>query len=50
MALANLYVQFKQDPEAENLSKQLRELGYHVDDVRIEHRLSHLEHRIPNTW
>ncbi len=36
MALANLYVQFKQDPEAESLSKQLRELGYHVDDVRIE--------------
>ena len=36
MALANLYVQFKQDPEAENLRKHLKELGYSIDDVRIE--------------
>ena len=36
MALANLYVQFKQDPEAESLFDQLRELGYNVDGVRIE--------------
>ena len=36
MALANLYVQFKQDPEAENLLKQLKDLGYSVDGLRIE--------------
>jgi len=36
MALANLYVQFKQDPEAENLLKSLKELGYKVHGVRIE--------------
>jgi len=36
MALANLYVQFKQDPEAETLLKHLKELGYRVDEVRIE--------------
>jgi len=36
MALANLYVQFKQDPEAENLLGRFKELGYRVDDLRIE--------------
>ena len=36
MALANLYVQFKQDPEAENLLKGLKELGYCLDGLRIE--------------
>jgi len=36
MALANLYVQFKQDPEAENLLKGLRDLGYSLDGLRIE--------------
>ena len=36
MALANLYVQFKQDPEAESLFDQLKELGYSINGVRIE--------------
>jgi phosphoribosylformylglycinamidine synthase II len=36
MALANLYVQFKQDPEAENLLKGLKELGYSLSGLRIE--------------
>jgi phosphoribosylformylglycinamidine synthase len=36
MALKNLYVQFKQDPEAENLLKSLKELGYSTRDLRIE--------------
>ncbi len=36
MALANLYVQFKQDPEAENLLKGLKDLGYALDGLRIE--------------
>lgn len=36
MALANLYVQFKQDPEAENLLAKLKDLGYSVDGLRIE--------------
>jgi phosphoribosylformylglycinamidine synthase len=45
MALANLYVQFKQDPEAANLLHRLRELGYRVDGVRIE-RVIRLEGEI----
>ncbi|HUV03838.1 MAG TPA: AIR synthase-related protein [Armatimonadota bacterium] len=36
MALANLYVQFKQDPEAENLLKHLKGLNYRLDGLRIE--------------
>jgi phosphoribosylformylglycinamidine synthase len=36
MALANLYVQFKQDPEAENLFARFRELDYRLDGLRIE--------------
>lgn len=36
MALANLYVQFKQDPEAENLLHHMRELGYKLNGIRIE--------------
>ncbi|MHB0912232.1 MAG: AIR synthase-related protein [Armatimonadota bacterium] len=36
MALANLYVQFREDPEAENLLARLRELGYRIDDLKIE--------------
>ena len=42
MALANLYVQFTQDPEAENLLARMRELGYQFDGVRIE-RVMRLE-------
>ena len=36
MALSNLYIQFKQDPDAESLRKRLKDLGYSVDDLRIE--------------
>ncbi|MHB1001369.1 MAG: AIR synthase-related protein [Armatimonadota bacterium] len=36
MSLANIYVQYKQDPEAENLYHHLMELGYNLDGVRIE--------------
>ena len=36
MTLANLYVQFKQDPEADNLLHHVKELGYSVSGVRIE--------------
>ncbi|MCX6377097.1 MAG: hypothetical protein NTU88_13870, partial [Armatimonadetes bacterium] len=36
MALANLYVQFKQDPEAENLLRGLKDLGYSLSGLRIE--------------
>lgn len=36
MSLANLYVQFKQDPEAESLLKRLKELGYSIGGLRIE--------------
>ena len=36
MALANLYVQFKQDPESENLLKHLKGLNYRLDGLRIE--------------
>lgn len=36
MALANLYVQFKQDPEADNQFAKFRELGYRLDGLRIE--------------
>lgn len=36
MGLTNLYVQFKQDPEAENLLKHLKALGYLVKGLKIE--------------
>lgn len=36
MALANLYVQYKQDPDAENLLVRMKELGYRLDGVKIE--------------
>lgn len=36
MALANVYVQYKQDPEAENLLRHVRELGFNVEGIRIE--------------
>jgi len=36
MALINLYVQFKQDPEADSLLARLKKLGYSLNDLRIE--------------
>ncbi len=36
MALVNVYVQFKQDPEAENLLKALKDAGYMLTGLRIE--------------
>jgi len=36
MALQNLYVQFKQDPEAANLLSHLKESGFELRDVKIE--------------
>jgi phosphoribosylformylglycinamidine synthase len=36
MRLVNIYVQFKQDPEADSLLKRLKKLGYSLDGLRIE--------------
>lgn len=36
MTLANLYIQYKQDPEADNLLHHLNTLGYNLKGLRIE--------------
>ncbi|MHB1458521.1 MAG: AIR synthase-related protein [Armatimonadota bacterium] len=36
MTLANLYIQYKQDPEADNLLHHLNTLGYNLEGLRIE--------------
>lgn len=36
MAISSVYIQFKQDPEADNLLRHLKELGYKLKGLRIE--------------
>ncbi len=36
MKLANVYIQFKQDPEAVNLLQHLKELNYEIEKLKIE--------------
>ncbi|MCL6520644.1 MAG: hypothetical protein K6T99_12525 [Armatimonadetes bacterium] len=36
MAISSVYIQFKQDPEADNLLGHLKELGYKLKGLRIE--------------